>query len=96
MTSLNFEELPQTFFMCVSKKNLTYLCDLFPQTANNLKRKALDRRHRFMLQKATNSQRVQLKIQQMEEEDSLDGNAGPVQYEEELEGFHDDEEAEAT
>jgi hypothetical protein len=91
---LNFEELPQTFFMCVSKKNLQYLCDLFPQTANNLRRKALDRRHRFMLQKATNSQRVQQKIQQMEET-SLDGE-GRVQYEEKLEEFHDDEEAEAT
>jgi len=27
---LNFEELPQTFFMCVSKQKLQEMCDLFP------------------------------------------------------------------
>ena len=81
--------------MCVSKQKLQYLCDLFPQTANNLRRKALDRRHRFMLQKATNSQRVQKKIQEMEESHTVD-EKGQIQYEEKMEDYHDDEEAEAT
>jgi hypothetical protein len=27
---LNFEELPQTYFMCIAKKKLLDLCELFP------------------------------------------------------------------
>lgn len=34
--------------MCVSKTTMLNLCDLFPQTAENIKRKSLERRHRFM------------------------------------------------
>jgi len=41
--------------MCISKDVLCELCDLFPQTAENIKRRSLERRHRFMLQKNTNS-----------------------------------------
>ena len=46
---LNFDTLPETFFMCVSKRVLNELCDLFPQTAKNIRAKALERRHRFMM-----------------------------------------------
>ena len=47
--------------MCISKDVLCELCDLFPQTAENIKRRSLERRHRFMLQKNTNSKIVKEK-----------------------------------
>ena len=49
------EQLPDIIFMCISKEVLCELCELFPQTAENIKRRSLERRHRFMLQKKTNS-----------------------------------------
>ena len=51
------ESLPDIIFMCVNKDKLDNLCDLFPQTADNIERKALERRKRFMAQKNTNSKR---------------------------------------
>jgi hypothetical protein len=42
------EALPDIIFMCVNKKELLDLCDLFPQTADNIKRKAMERRKRFI------------------------------------------------
>ena len=54
---LNIDEVPNTYFMCISKKKLLELCDLFPQTAENIKIKALERRQRFIQQKHTNSRR---------------------------------------
>jgi signal-transduction protein with cAMP-binding, CBS, and nucleotidyltransferase domain len=44
-------ELPDIIFMCICKNNLMNLCELFPQTAENIKRKSLERRKRFMQQK---------------------------------------------
>ena len=44
-----------TLFMCVKKQELLDLCELFPSTAENIKRRALERRMRFMQQKKTNS-----------------------------------------
>lgn len=43
--------------MCVNKKELLDLCDLFPQTADNIKRKAMERRKRFIKQKNLNSKK---------------------------------------
>ena len=51
------ENLPDIIFMCVNKDKLDNLCGLFPQTADNIERKALERRKRFMAQKNTNSKR---------------------------------------
>jgi hypothetical protein len=34
--------------MCVAKDVIEELCELFPQTAENIKKKSLDRRLRFM------------------------------------------------
>jgi hypothetical protein len=56
------ESLPDIIFMCVNKDKLDNLCDLFPQTADNIERKALERRKRFMAQKNTNSKRYFKKI----------------------------------
>ena len=58
------ENLPDIIFMCVNKDKLDNLCDLFPQTADNIERKALERRKRFMAQKNTNSKRYFKKIGQ--------------------------------
>ena len=55
------EQLPDIIFMCISKDVLCELCDLFPQTAENIKRRSLERRHRFMLQKNTNSNSIKQK-----------------------------------
>jgi len=51
----NSEPMPDIIFMCIEKKLLLEFCDLFPQTAENIKRRALERRKRFMKQKNTNS-----------------------------------------
>ena len=56
------ESLPDIIFMCVNKDKLDNLCELFPQTADNIERKALERRKRFMAQKNTNSKRYFKKI----------------------------------
>jgi len=52
------EPMPDIIFMCISKTELQELCDLFPQTAENIKRRSLERRLRFMIQKNTNSRRA--------------------------------------
>jgi hypothetical protein len=49
------ETLPDILFMCIEKQKLLQLCDLFPQTAENIKERARERRVRFMQQKNTNS-----------------------------------------
>ena len=53
--SHSIDFIPDILFMCVSKERLLQLCSLFPQTAENIKRKSLERRQRFMQQKNTNS-----------------------------------------
>ena len=45
------------YFMCIEKEGLLYLCDVFPQTAENIKRRSKERRLRFMQQRNTNSQK---------------------------------------
>ena len=84
----NTEPLPDIIFMCVDKTKLLELCELFPQTAENLKRKALEKRKRFMTQKNTMSKRYLEKARQFQEE-----NQGNL-YDEGLDDFHTDEEAE--
>lgn len=42
------DHIPDVYFMCVSRDKLNDLCSLFPQTAENLKAKSLERRKRFM------------------------------------------------
>jgi len=44
----NIEALPEILFMCVAKEKLNELCQLFPQTAENIKRKALEKRKRYI------------------------------------------------
>ena len=60
------EPMPDIIFMCISKDALLELCDLFPQTAENIKRRSLERRYRFMQQKNTNSRRYNNKKQEKE------------------------------
>lgn len=47
-TIISENTLPDTYFMCVAKDVIEELCELFPQTAENIKKKSLDRRLRFM------------------------------------------------
>jgi hypothetical protein len=42
-------------FMCVSKEDFLDLCDLFPETKNNLLNIAMVRRKKFMYYKKLNS-----------------------------------------
>jgi signal-transduction protein with cAMP-binding, CBS, and nucleotidyltransferase domain len=51
------EVLPDIIFMCCSMEHLNEFCDLFPQTAENIRRRSLQRRKKFMEQKNTNSKR---------------------------------------
>jgi len=46
--SQTIDHIPDVYFMCVSKDKLLYFCHLFPQTAENIKRKSLERRKRFI------------------------------------------------
>lgn len=50
-------KLPDIIFMCIDKKTLLDLCDLFPQTKDNIERKAKERRRRIMKQKNMNSRK---------------------------------------
>lgn len=43
--------------MCLTKGTLLNLCQLFPQTAENIQRKALERRAMFMRHRKQNSKR---------------------------------------
>lgn len=44
----NGAEPSNIIFMCVEKPVFLYFCDLFPQTAENIKRRSKERRVRFM------------------------------------------------
>ena len=87
----NLEQLPDIIFMCVSRTKLDDLCQLFPQTAENIKRKALERRLRFMQQKNLKSARFLRKREEYRERHGNDGTT----YEEGLKDFHSDEEPES-
>ena len=61
--------------MCVSRTKLDDLCQLFPQTAENIKRKALERRLRFMQQKNLKSARFIRKREEYRERHGDDETA---------------------
>ena len=92
--------MPDIIFMCISKEILLSLCDLFPQTADNIKRRSLERRQRFMNQKNTNSRSYQKNQKALEQQQKKDGQVSDNQKnaeagnEENLENFQDDEEPE--
>ena len=100
---LNSEPMPDIIFMCIDKNLLLEFCELFPQTAQNIKRRALERRKRFMKQKNTNSRSYKAEQEKKNNEniraatsvqsndDSLAKNAG---NDEALEDFYSDEEPE--
>lgn len=86
----NLEPLPEIIFMCVGRIKLDELCQLFPQTAENIRRKALERRLRFIQQKNLKSARFMRKRAEYAETHNNDGST----YEEGLKDFHSDEEPE--
>jgi len=92
--------LPDIIFMCVEKNMLNKLCDLFPQTAENIKRRALERRKRFMQQKNTNSQRAERKRMEANQDPSQQEKMTLDQFkhhqdEDALDEFYSDEEPES-
>jgi hypothetical protein len=96
------EPMPDIIFMCISKTELQELCDLFPQTAENIKRRSLERRLRFMIQKNTNSRRFQEKENQKKKNGDKSGASTESQQkpgdaindDQQLEDFYSDEEPE--
>jgi S-formylglutathione hydrolase FrmB len=60
-TSQYVEQLPDVIFMCIKDDKFKELCSLFPQTAENIKQKALERRLRYMKRKNTVSTRFRKK-----------------------------------
>jgi len=80
--------------MCVEKTMIQKFCELFPQTAENIKRRALERRKRFMQQKNTNSKRA-LDKRKESQEPSLTHTTDAKCEEEALDEFHTDEEPES-
>lgn len=91
------EPMPDIIFMCISKNELLELCDLFPQTAENIKRRSLERRQRFMLQKNTNSKRYKDKMENKQKQEnsstSID-NKNDGAEDMPLDEFYSDEEPE--
>jgi hypothetical protein len=102
----NFQEqLPDILFMCVEKSKIKTLIELFPQTAENIKERARERRHRFMTQKNINSIKFQKEKDKLvkEYDGKTDGRAEDntefnEKYEsllrKDVERYHTDEEAE--
>jgi hypothetical protein len=97
------EQLPDIIFMCCSNEHLTEFCELFPQTAENIKRRSLQRRKKFMQQKDTNSKSFNEKQEKQKREgkegkdansDSDSDKASAKNGEEDLEDFYSDEEHE--
>jgi len=80
--------------MCVEKTMIQKFCELFPQTAENIKRRALERRKRFMQQKNTNSKRA-LDKRKESQEPSLTHTTDVKSDDEALDEFHTDEEPES-
>jgi hypothetical protein len=89
--------------MCCSNEHLTEFCELFPQTAENIKRRSLQRRKKFMQQKDTNSKSFNEKQEKQKREgkegkdansDSDSDKASAKNGEEDLEDFYSDEEHE--
>ena len=62
------EQMPDIQLMCVDRQKLLQLCDLFPQTAENIKQRAKERRIRFMEQKNQHSISYQRKVEKIEQE----------------------------
>ena len=80
--------------MCVKKQEFLNLCELFPSTAENLKRKAKERRCRFMQQKSTNSKKY-FEIKQQKRRNKEHQYDTEESFEEEdFEGFQTDEDHE--
>ena len=48
--------------MCVNKEVIEELCELFPLTAENLKKRSIERRAKFMEQKNLNSIKFEKKL----------------------------------
>jgi hypothetical protein len=75
--------------MAIEKEKLDELCDLFPVTHDAIKKKALYRRNKFMIQKRLNSKPYLKKFREMPErqqEEELDPeNHIPFMEDEELE-----------
>ena len=95
------ELLPDIIFMCCSMEHLTEFCDLFPQTAENIRRRSLQRRKKFMEQKNTNSKRYKeeqekLKTQANDKKMNIDLSSKSHKHDddENLEDFYSDEEHE--
>lgn len=78
-----------TIFMCCAKDDLKALCDLFPQTAENIKGRSLLRRKRIMKQKATNSRKYQIQAKQKNYNDNC---TLEDESDEEFDAFYSDEE----
>ena len=89
--------MPEIQLMCVSKERILQLCDLFPQTAENIRQRARERRMRFMKQKNENSIRFEAKkeeIREQHQDQNLSKEVMNQKYEQIVEKFYTDEEPE--
>jgi hypothetical protein len=84
-------------FMCIDREVLLELCELFPQTAENIKKRSLERRSKFMMQRNLNSESYMRKMKKKEESviaGSEIKSAEDVPYDEKNIPFMSDEEPE--
>ena len=79
------EQLPDILFMCVEKKKIQQLCNLFPQTAENIKERARERRIRFMQQKSINSKKFNEWKKKMIEDHEDDGEVEQLSIDKKME-----------
>ena len=61
------EQEMDILFMCIDREVLLELCELFPQTAENIKKRSLERRSKFMMQRNLNSESYMRKMKKKEE-----------------------------
>lgn len=83
------EQEMDILFMCVDRDTLLELCDLFPQTAENIKKRSLERRSKFMAQRNLNSESYQRKMNQKKEENASVGGDSQMKSGEDVGAFDD-------
>lgn len=91
------DTMPEIQLMCVSKDKILQLCDLFPQTAENIRQRARERRMRFMKQKNENSIRYDEKkdeIRNNYKDQGLSEEQLNMKFDQIVEKFYTDEEPE--
>ena len=75
------EETPDILFMCCDSEVLMNLCELFPQTCQNITRRSEKRRNIFLKQKRTKSVSWKAELKRIKQETGQDYNCNDISEE---------------